>query len=56
MSEPAQKGSSWTLLLDYGPLLVFFIAYKMAGSGLQGSLVATLAFMMTSGPAQREER
>ncbi len=46
MSEPAQKGSSWTLLLDYGPLLVFFIAYKMAGSGLQGSMVATLAFMV----------
>ena len=46
MSEPAQKGSSWTLLLDYGPLLVFFIAYKMAGSGLQGSLVATFAFMV----------
>jgi intracellular septation protein len=46
MSEPAQKGSSWTLLLDYGPLLVFFVAYKMAGSGLQGSMVATLAFMV----------
>jgi intracellular septation protein len=46
MSEPAQKGSSWTLLLDYGPLLVFFIAYKMAGSGLQGSMVATFAFMV----------
>jgi intracellular septation protein len=46
MSEAAKKGSSWTLLLDYGPLLVFFIAYKLAGSGLQGSLVATLAFMV----------
>jgi intracellular septation protein len=46
MSEPAQKGSSWTLLLDYGPLLVFFVAYKLAGSGLQGSLVATFAFMV----------
>jgi intracellular septation protein len=46
MSEPAQKGSSWTMLLDYGPLLVFFIAYKLAGSGLQGSLVATFAFMV----------
>jgi intracellular septation protein len=46
MSEATQKGSSWTLLLDYGPLLVFFIAYKLAGSGLQGSLVATLAFMV----------
>jgi intracellular septation protein len=46
MSETAQKGSSWTLLLDYGPLLVFFITYKLAGSGLQGSLIATLAFMV----------
>jgi len=46
MSEPANKGSSWTMLLDYGPLLVFFIAYKLAGSGLQGSLVATFAFMV----------
>jgi intracellular septation protein len=44
MSEA--KGSSWTMLLDYGPLIVFFIAYKVAGSGLQGSLVATLAFML----------
>jgi len=44
MSETKQ-GSTWTMLLDYGPLLVFFIAYKLAGSGLQGSLVATLAFM-----------
>ena len=34
------------MLLDYGPLLVFFIAYKLAGSGLQGSLVATFAFMV----------
>lgn len=46
MSDPAHKGSSWTMLLDYGPLLVFFIAYKLAGSGLQGSLVATFAFMV----------
>ena len=46
MSEPAHKGSSWTMLLDYGPLLVFFIAYKLAGSGLPGSLVATFAFMV----------
>jgi intracellular septation protein len=46
MSETAPKGSSWTLLLDYGPLFVFFVAYKMAGSGLQGSMVATFAFMV----------
>ena len=46
MSQANEKGSSWTMLLDYGPLLVFFVAYKLAGSGLQGSLVATLAFMV----------
>ena len=46
MSQQAKQGSSWTMLLDYGPLLVFFAAYKLAGSGLQGSLVATLAFMV----------
>ena len=34
------------MLLDYGPLLVFFVTYKLAGSSLQGSLVATLAFMV----------
>ena len=46
MSQQTKQGSSWTMLLDYGPLLVFFAAYKLAGSGLQGSLVATLAFMV----------
>ena len=46
MSDGAKQGSSWTLLLDYGPLLVFFATYKFAGSGLQGALTATLAFMV----------
>lgn len=46
MSDTTKQGSSWTMLLDYGPLIVFFVAYKFAGSGLQGSLVATLAFMV----------
>ena len=45
MSESPKPASSWTLLLDYGPLLVFFVTYKVAGSGLQGTLVATIAFM-----------
>jgi len=46
MSAKAEKApGGWTLLLDYGPLLVFFAAYKLAGSGLQGTLTATLAFM-----------
>jgi intracellular septation protein len=46
MTETTQKHGSWTMLLDYGPLIVFFVAYKLAGSGLQGSLVATFAFMV----------
>ena len=46
MSDTAPKGSSWTMLLDYGPLIVFFVAYKLAGSGLGASLKATVAFMI----------
>lgn len=46
MSEGKPHGSNWTMLLDYGPLLVFFAAYKLGGSGLQGTLVATMAFMV----------
>jgi intracellular septation protein len=45
MSEPKKSGSGWTMAVDYGPLLVFFLTYKFAGSGLQGTLVATAAFM-----------
>jgi len=48
MSAKAKAGSAWTLLLDYGPLLVFFITYKVMGSGLQGTLAATLAFMVSA--------
>lgn len=47
MSEQKKRGSySWSLLVDYGPLLTFFAVYKLAGSGLQGALAATLAFMI----------
>ena len=35
------------MLLDYGPLLIFFAAYKLAGSGLQGILIATATFMVS---------
>lgn len=49
MTDKAKEaGSGWTMLLDYGPLLVFFLAYKLAGSGLQGTLVATMAFMVAA--------
>jgi intracellular septation protein len=48
MSAKSKTGSAWTLLLDYGPLLVFFITYKVMGSGLQGTLAATLVFMVAA--------
>jgi len=48
MSKDHKTGSGWTLLLDYGPLLVFFVTYKFAGSGLEGTLAATLAFMVAA--------
>src|SRR5438270_8143379 len=46
MSEQKKQSSSWTLLVDYGPLLTFFAVYKLAGSGLQGALIGTFAFMV----------
>jgi intracellular septation protein len=33
------------LLVDFGPLVVFFATYKLAGAGLHATLVATGAFM-----------
>ena len=46
--DKKQRSSGWNIALDYGPLLVFFIAYKLAGSGLQGTLAATAAFMVAA--------
>ena len=46
MSAAPSKHSAWTMLIDYGPLLSFFLAYKLAGSGLHGTLVATVVFMI----------
>ena len=48
MSDAKKQGSSWTLLVDYGPLLTFFAVYKLAGSGLQGALIGTFAFMLAT--------
>ena len=42
---PTKPAGGWSLLIDYGPLLVFFIAYKLAGGGLGGAPTATMAFM-----------
>jgi intracellular septation protein len=33
------------LVVDFGPLVVFFATYKLTGGGLHGTLVATGAFM-----------
>ena len=33
------------LIVDFGPLVVFFVTYKLSGGGLHGTLVATGAFM-----------
>jgi intracellular septation protein len=46
MSTVASKSPAWTMAIDYGPLLSFFVAYKLAGSGLHGTLVATFVFMV----------
>jgi intracellular septation protein len=48
MSNKSKASGSWTLLLDYGPLLAFFAAYKLAHGGLQGTLFATVAFMIAA--------
>jgi len=33
------------LIIDFGPLVVFFATFKISGGGLHGTLVATVAFM-----------
>ena len=48
MTDKPKTSSAWILLLDYGPLLIFFATYKLAGAGLQGTLAATLAFMVAA--------
>lgn len=40
MSDTTKKSASWSLAIDYGPLLVFFAAYKVSGV-----FVGTAAFM-----------
>jgi len=40
MSQPAKHNGNLSLALDFGPLLVFFLAYKF-----QGMIVGTAAFM-----------
>jgi intracellular septation protein len=46
MSEQAKEPHGpMRLVVDFGPLVVFFATYKLSGGGLHGTLVATGAFM-----------
>jgi intracellular septation protein len=45
MSSKPEPQGTMRLLVDFGPLIVFFVTYKIAGAGLHGVLVATGAFM-----------
>lgn len=45
MSPTPQSKRGLTMVVDYGPILVFFIADKLGGVGVHGALVATGAFM-----------
>ena len=45
MTAKAEPQGTMRLLVDFGPLVVFFVTYKVAGAGLHGTLVATGAFM-----------
>ncbi len=45
MTARSEPQGVMRLLVDFGPLVVFFATYKLAGVGLHGVLVATGAFM-----------
>lgn len=45
MSSRPEPQGTMRLLVDFGPLVVFFATYKLAGGGLHAVLVATGAFM-----------
>ena len=46
MSEAKEPHGLMRLVVDFGPLVVFFATYKLTGGGLHGTLVATGAFMV----------
>jgi intracellular septation protein len=45
MTNKSEPQGTMRLLVDFGPLVVFFVTYKFAGAGLHAILTATLAFM-----------
>jgi intracellular septation protein len=46
MSEAKEPHGFMRLVVDFGPLVVFFATYKITDGGLHGTLVATGAFMV----------
>lgn len=46
MSSAPKRSGGWTMAVDYGPIVVFFVADKVAGGGIHGALVGTAAFMV----------
>ena len=45
MSKAQEPHGPLRLIIDFGPLVVFFASYRIGGGGLHGTLVATGAFM-----------
>lgn len=45
MSRKPKPSTAWTMAVDYGPIIIFFVTDKVAGSGLHGALVGIGAFM-----------
>ena len=45
MSEREVPNGPMRLIVDFGPIVVFFATYRLSGGGLHGTLVATGAFM-----------
>ncbi len=47
MSEKKPPSAALTFAVDFGPLLIFFLAYKFAGpGGIASMIIATIAFMV----------
>jgi intracellular septation protein len=45
MTARSEPQGTMRLLVDFGPLVVFFATYKIAGGGLHAIMIATVAFM-----------
>ncbi len=47
MSERPRPNAALTFAIDFGPLLIFFLAYKFAGpGGIASMIIATIAFIV----------